>query len=271
MKKGILILLIIVGLLILFLVVSNVMASMAPIARLIVNQGTVQVDKGMGFMEAKSGMAMKEGYAVKTLAGSKATIIFLESSVLRLNENTEIKIQRVNSTSVSVSQKAGDTWTKLLKVSGISDYEIETPNAVASVRGTAFSVSVGNGTEIGVLEGTVQTTAGSATINVTANYSVFISDNESELLEAVLLIRNQWINDNDFADKEFIKAVKARLKSKYSLQIMAAKIAMKANDDDVNKQIDDFVEGRLSIKKSIEEGKIPGALLPLIPKELSRA
>ena len=143
-KTLMLVLLSILGIIAIFFTVSFIMARLSPIATLIVNKGSAEVLIKDYWTKAKSGMSLKEGNSIKTADDSMATILFLDSSVMRLDENTEIRITNINKSSVSIAQNIGRTWNRLLKISGIKDYEIETPNALATVRGTAFSVTVDN-------------------------------------------------------------------------------------------------------------------------------
>jgi hypothetical protein len=282
MKKGKKILFIfslIFGVIILLILFSAIASALKPIAVLTIGKGTVQVDSGNGWSDAKDGMALKEGYSVKTLADSRAIILFRESSVMRMDENTEITISNLNSSSVSIYQKIGQTWNRLLKLSGISNYEVKTPEAVASVRGTVFSISSKNETDVDVLEGIVKINSYKMKDNrqeILAsldleNASLSIFEDKLDKLEKKILTKTEWINENDAADKEHLKLVKAKLLKKYSFQIKLAKIAAGIKDEDIEKYADDIVEGRLSIKKSIEDGNIPKILLPFIPAELKRA
>lgn len=266
MKKGILILIISVALILAVLGLLFVRAG-SPEAKLIITKGIVQVDSGKGYVNAQSGMILKQGYSVKTLESSSANILIYESSIMRMNENTEIKIDFMNTSSMSFQQKTGQTWTKLLKMSGISDYSIETPDAVATVRGTAFAVTIGNSTIIDVLLGLVNADSGNSSIDVNANSSASASNGS---IEVNPLTRTDWINENDLSDQAFITELKSRLKSKYSTQIALAKLATQVTDEDIDKLADDYIGGRLSIKAELEKGNVPGAVIPLIPEELKR-
>ncbi len=132
------------------------------VAQLIIDSGTAQFDSGNGWETARSGMEIMQGDSVRTLDESEAKIIFFESSVMRLAPNTEIVIQALSAdpdnTYIYLRQESGRTWNKILKLSGISSYEMETPTTVVSVRGTAFSVEVEDGlTDIILVEGEMET------------------------------------------------------------------------------------------------------------------
>ncbi|MBI4150559.1 FecR domain-containing protein [Candidatus Woesearchaeota archaeon] len=104
-----------------------------------------------------TGAALYVGDVIATGADAKAQVVFSDSAVLRLDANTEITIKGTTDTNVAVFQSSGQTWSRVLHLSGISDYEIETATTTASVRGTGFKVKVNkDDTEVAVGEGEVE-------------------------------------------------------------------------------------------------------------------
>jgi len=274
------ILLVLVGIIVICVAYSFIKAQLTPIATLSINSGTAQVKSAFGeWKTATSGMALKEGMSIKTLSGSKAIVVLRDSSVTRLDENTEITLNNLNKTDVSIIQVAGQTWTRLLKFSGISDYEIETSDALATVRGTAFAVSIGNGTHIGVLEGRVHTATYRlennirkiiSSIDVGENNSVDVDPNNLEDLKAIALLRTKWIDENDGADKIYIIELRDRMIKRYSIQLNIVKSRYKWTDEQIRDYVVDYMKGKISIRQAITEGNVPDALLTLIPEELKR-
>lgn len=123
------------------------------VATLELAEGDVHVN-GEG---AEKGAGLREGDKVTTGADSKASVTFFDGGVLRLSENTEIVLSEVSKSAILISQTAGETWTRLLKLAGVDQYSVETPTTIASVRGTGFKVKVGaEETEISVGEGQVE-------------------------------------------------------------------------------------------------------------------
>lgn len=108
----------------------------ATAAVLYVESGSVSVNGGAGSNE----MELKIGDAVKTGDG-EATIVFYDGEVMHLQPNSEVEIEKLSSNEVKVKQVAGETWNKITRISGIGAYVIETPNTVATVRGTEFFLS----------------------------------------------------------------------------------------------------------------------------------
>lgn len=82
------------------------------------------------------------GDTVKTGPSEEKIVNFPNSSELRLDENTEIKIKNATTDKVSIYQTLGRTWSRVIKLLGTQSYEIQTPTALATVRGTSFAVTL---------------------------------------------------------------------------------------------------------------------------------
>lgn len=86
-----------------------------------------------------------EGDFIKTEADSRAEARLTDRSVIRIGAESRVKIQKAvfnkdETKTVQVKVIVGRFWGKVTKLFGLSSFEVETPNAVAGVRGTAFSV-----------------------------------------------------------------------------------------------------------------------------------
>ena len=108
--------------------------------------------------EAELGQALRSGDSVRTGQGSLAEIGFADGTSLRLGEKTALYIQRADSTDRSFKLFWGKLWTKVAKLSLKSQFTVETPTAVAGVRGTVFKVEIqpDSGTRVAVEEGLVE-------------------------------------------------------------------------------------------------------------------
>ncbi len=113
--------------------------------------GEVMVMKGTGgeWTKAENGMKLATSDSVKTGADSYALITFFEGSTMTLEPNTEVTIselwrsEQTDSTRVRLGQKVGQTWNRIQKLTdSASTYEVETPAAVGSVRGTTIALAV---------------------------------------------------------------------------------------------------------------------------------
>jgi ferric-dicitrate binding protein FerR (iron transport regulator) len=124
-------------------------------ALLYVDEGVVQVDSGSGWKAAIDGMELSINDKVQTLEG-KATIALYEGEIIRLEPNTQISIKELSQKKITIGQEAGSTWSRLTKLGGVAEYNVETPTTVATVRGTGFGMRVSEGkNDLLVGEGTV--------------------------------------------------------------------------------------------------------------------
>ncbi|MBW3012263.1 FecR family protein [Candidatus Woesearchaeota archaeon] len=110
-------------------------------ALLFVDRQMVEVDSGKGYTQATDNMKLGENDKVRTLDG-EAYIIFFESEILQLDPNTEIQISDL-SKDFKVKQASGNTWSRVMKLTGMNSYSVETPSSVITVRGTGFGVGIG--------------------------------------------------------------------------------------------------------------------------------
>ncbi|HVA67605.1 MAG TPA: FecR family protein [Elusimicrobiota bacterium] len=87
------------------------------------------------------------GDRVVTGFGARADFVLADGSEIRLDPNSEFSLPEENSGRVILFLKLGKIWVKASR-----DYrrvfEVRTPNLVASVRGTEFSVAAGPGASV---------------------------------------------------------------------------------------------------------------------------
>jgi hypothetical protein len=131
---------------------------------------------------ATAGMTLGTDYKIKTEAGGHATITFFEGSTIELDGSTEISLGELNpegtASHISIEQSLGKTISRVTKlVDPASGYEIRTPAAVASVRGTDFYVSVNSSgvTTVGSTEGLVFVSAQGVEVELTAGLRTTVS------------------------------------------------------------------------------------------------
>jgi ferric-dicitrate binding protein FerR (iron transport regulator) len=139
-----------------------------PLTVLSVAGGEVLVMKSgaSGWVSGEVGMTLGVNDKIKTAAGGHATITFFEGSTIELEGGTEISLSELGldgtASHIGIGQQIGNTVSRVTKlVDPASSYDVETPVAIASVRGTTMSVSVAsNGkTIVGNIEGQVSVTA----------------------------------------------------------------------------------------------------------------
>lgn len=234
-------------------------------AQLIIESGTVQVKHGSeAWISAENGMSLYESDSVRTGNNSSASIIFFKTSIVRLDSNTEVtleKLFREEETSVTIQQDSGRTWNTVYKISGIDNYEIQTPTTVASVRGTAFVVIVWENysTYYGVSHGILNVTSVSNgviqdSIDVSGDESVFVFiDMINESLEIVPFEMDEWVIENLLKDQQFVDDLKAELYSRINDYIIEIKGEFNISDDEIDALLEGYILGYIGLPDDTPE------------------
>ena len=221
----------------------------SPPAVLMVHSGKVELAQSP-FRDVTGTTQISVGNSVKTYPGSEASIVFFGSSILRLGENTTLTLSeldiRKEGKRVSLKQDTGRVWNKVIKLSGIEEYSLETPDAVATIRGTAFDSWVrDNLTGILVAENRVNVT------EKTSAKLTEVNENEQADVSAGTLfvhpfVEDSWIKENKEKDEQFLLELREKIKSKYWIYLLIAKSQYKLTDEQVNRYIDNALRGTYS-------------------------
>lgn len=128
--------------------------------------GDVQVQSGSGaWKAAREGAVLEPGDSVRTAAGSKARLVLEDGALLVVGELSVFSLKSLDtdySTSMSTSDFTLSSGAVRVvaekKLTAGSAFNIETPTAVAGVRGTDFSVELDDAetTTVTVFEGQVE-------------------------------------------------------------------------------------------------------------------
>jgi ferric-dicitrate binding protein FerR (iron transport regulator) len=126
------------------------------------------------WVNGEEGMTLGVDYKIKTKAGGHATITFFEGSTVELDSVTEVSLAELSleetASNIRIEQGLGKTISRVKKlIDPASGFEIETPAAIAAVRGTEFYVSVTKSgvTTVGNIEGLVGVTAAGVEVILT--------------------------------------------------------------------------------------------------------
>ncbi len=119
------------------------------------------------FAPAVDGTVLFAGDTVRTGVDARAVLTLFEGSTVELEPVSEVTVAaaaaRGGGTIVDLVQSAGRSWHVVTRLTTVdSRYEVRTPSATASVRGTAFEVAVVDDPVAGVVT-TVTTTEGRVT------------------------------------------------------------------------------------------------------------
>jgi hypothetical protein len=224
-------------------------------AQLVIESGTVQVKHGSEtWISAENGMLLYKSDSVRTGNNSSASIIFFKTSLVRLDSNTEVTLEELfkeEETGVTIQQNSGRTWNTIYKISGINNYEVQTPTTIASVRGTAFEVIVweNGSTYYGVSHGILNVTSISNgviqdSIDVSGNESTFVFiDMIHKSLEIVPFEMDEWALENLIKDQQFVDDLKAELYSRIKGYIPQLKAEFGINDEEIDALLEGYILG----------------------------
>ena len=146
--------------------------------------GTVEIQAGDSsfWRKAIPKIFLKEGDKIRTGKRSRATLLFETGSRTQISADTTLAWSSL-AAPVSLNQTAGKTRHKIAKLG--RGFQLRTPTAVCSVRGTEFEVGVGeNGnTDLNVFEGIVNglKTATGESLDVGAGQSLKFDDSQDAL------------------------------------------------------------------------------------------
>ncbi len=237
-----------------FIFTPEVVADKAK-AQLIIESGTVEVkSEGEAWTSAENGMYLYSSDSVKTGDNSSASIILFETSIVRLDSNTQVTIEeliRKDETSVTIQQDSGRTWNTVYKISGIDNYEVQTPTTVASVRGTAFVVIVQeNGSSYyGVSHGILNVSSISngeilESIDVSGNESIFVFvDLINKKLVVKPFVKDEWVKENLLIDEQFVDDLKDEFYTRIEDYISDLKAEYGISDQELDALIEGYILG----------------------------
>jgi hypothetical protein len=224
-------------------------------AQLIIDYGIVEVKHvGGTWSSADNGMLLYQSDSIRTGDNTSASVILFKSSIIRLDSNTEITLREIideEETNVTIDQNSGRTWNTVRKISGIDNYEVQTPTTVASVRGTSFLVNVteNGGTSYGVVNGSLNVSSKKNgtiidTIKLKENESVKIDpDKIFKPLEKEKLKKDEWIDKNLEKYEKVIQEEKAELYKKIEQYIPQIKERYGITDEEIDALIEGYLRG----------------------------
>ena len=225
-------------------------------AQLIIESGIVEVKHSEDlWMIAEDGMDLYESDSVRTGNNSTATIILFRSGIIRLDSNTIVTIKELvkneDLRSVTIQQDAGRTWNSVVQVCGIDNYDVETPTAIASVRGTTFDIDVGDEgtTVVKVIKGIVNVThfkyGEIYSVQLHENYSVTVY--QDSMGEPVPFDIDDWIENNLLKDLGFKGDLKEILYERLEPYMDYLKDDIGMSDLEIQVLIDGFINGDFPI------------------------
>jgi hypothetical protein len=110
------------------------------------SSGNVLIVRGTQEIPATAGTAVRAGDVLKTSDGGTADISLNGLAGARILETSEVSVDDIATGSMRLAIRSGNAIMNLEKLPATSKFSVETPTAVASVRGTQFWGRVGAST-----------------------------------------------------------------------------------------------------------------------------
>ncbi len=146
------------------LVSGQLVAKTPSIAKITFYTGEVQVQKAMknDWGKAIFNQTLLSGQKVKTQEESRAEIGFADGSIIRIDSNSKLDIvdakkEKNGAQTATAKVWSGKVWANVNKMSKKTKFQLESPTAVAAVRGTVYRMAVSDDktTKIAVYSGEV--------------------------------------------------------------------------------------------------------------------
>jgi hypothetical protein len=140
-------------------------AKATPVAKISFVVGDVKTQKAEknDWKKVTFDQPLAAGEKVKSTEDARAEIAFSDGSIIRVDANTQLAIDELKKDSkkgLTATGKvwSGKVWANVNKVSKKSKFELESPTAVAAVRGTIYRMSVmpDSSTKVAVYQGEVK-------------------------------------------------------------------------------------------------------------------
>ena len=253
-KKPILLIIILAIVVLIGIVCALLFVHATTAAILYIESGIVEVDNGNGWQVASDEMQLHLNDKVRTSASSSASIALYEGEIIRLEENTEVSIDELSQESITINQKSGSTWNKITKISGIKDYDVETPTTVATVRGTGFGVRISAETDLLVDEGIVNFKYGSDEADVNAGEKAVTGGSID--ISALTAEDIAWLSGQKEKDIEILIKLRKLEIAKNSVFVNMIKSAAKITDADIEQGLKDIDDGKLDENELAQKSPI---------------
>lgn len=129
-----------------------------PLAKIQYIKGQIKIEREGSVIEGKINDFLQKNDILITEENSIVDIILREKGILRITENTKIKMNSLTPENIEIIQDKGSVITHLKKLKESENYTIVTPTSIAAVRGTSFITKVlkDDQTNFALIEGKIE-------------------------------------------------------------------------------------------------------------------
>lgn len=157
----------------------------------LVGKVEVRTANAASWRQARIDMPVSEKHDIRTFVESEAELTFDNGTKLKIGENSVVTLSRLTADAASGSSKStvkigtGAVWANVKKLTeSRSEFDFETPTAVASIRGTHLGIKVDKRkTTVDVFEGLVAVSKKGSrrSVNVSANNRAVVDRDKKEV------------------------------------------------------------------------------------------
>jgi hypothetical protein len=121
-------------------------------ARIQLIQGSANVYRAASakIVAARVGMPVGVGDTLRSQEESFVEVLFDNGEVIRLDENSVLAIDRLDSQNAESSLPVGRVWVNMKKIVSHRSFDVSTPTAVAAIRGTIYNMRAGEDQSVDV-------------------------------------------------------------------------------------------------------------------------
>jgi hypothetical protein len=142
---------------------------------------------GGDWVQATGSQVVTNGDSIRTDANGRALLTFFTGTEVEILSSAELEVTDFEETAngghvISLTQLGGETEHRVARIVDTeSRYEVNTPSATLTVRGTAFGVQVAadGATHVEVTDGVVQAQIGTQTYDVSAGEAFDVTANKT--------------------------------------------------------------------------------------------
>lgn len=213
--------------------------------------GNVTVVRDNKILIAEPGLLLLADDTIKTGPGSRAIIRFLDQSVSRLDENTDVKISKLyvnpnnkTETIVEIIIERGRIWSRVVNlINDVSKFQVKAQNTIAvAKKKAAFDVKIpaGGSAKISAIQNHVDlVVATNKTVVETTLVKGFAA--EQGTIKNTEVLEDAWITDNLEKDRVYIESVKKDVQNSFNpvhaVQQLTNDTQIVLTIDDVSKQL----------------------------------
>lgn len=252
MKKKLVVL---IAVIIIIVIAFFMLSSSVSAAQLYLEDGSAEVIRDGESVEVSEGMDLKLNDVIKVLSG-EVTVIFFKTDVVRLDKGSEIILSNLDEEDIVFEQNTGLSWSRVTNLAGVKKYTVDTPNGVATVRGTGFGVGVdGFETSVFVDDGEVEFSIDGEKQIINANEK-YVSKSGQIVKESLTEKELGFIEKNVLSDLIILKKIRReRIDDQKTLKF-AIKKSQGWTEEDVDKFMEEVDRGEHDVDEVIEKSPI---------------